>query len=138
MAENAASPGARPRPLSPHLQIYRWPPTMATSIVHRVTGVALTVGMAGLAWWLMALASGPDAYDTFQAIIFTIPGQIVVFGFVWSLSFHILNGVRHLAWDIGYGFEPKFANRVSVAIILGSVAIAAALYLVGLSHMGVI
>lgn len=138
MAENAASPGARPRPLSPFLQIYRWSPTMATSIVHRATGVALTAGMAGLAWWLMALASGADAYATFTALAFTPLGQLIVFGFAWSLCFHLLNGVRHLVWDIGYGFAPRSANRISVLIILGSIALAVAIYACALSQMGLI
>ena len=96
MADNATSPGARPRPLSPHLQIYRWPSTMATSIVHRATGVALTLGMAFLAWWLSALAAGPGDYAFFSSLAATPLGQLVIFGFVWSLAFHLLNGIRHL------------------------------------------
>lgn len=131
MAENAASPGGRPRPLSPHLQIYRWPATMATSIVHRATGVALTAGMAVLAWWLMALAAGPEAYGLFTSLAFTPLGQLVIFGFVWSLSFHLLNGIRHLVWDIGHGFAPKTANRISVSIILGSIALAVGVFFAG-------
>lgn len=131
MAENAASQGARPRPLSPHLQIYRWPATMATSIVHRATGVALTAGMAFLAWWLMALATGPDAYGLFTSLAFTPLGQLVILGFVWSLSFHLLNGIRHLTWDIGHGFASKTANRISILIILGSIVLAAGVFLVG-------
>lgn len=131
MAENATSPGACPRPLSPHLQIYRWPATMATSIVHRATGVALTAGMAVLAWWLMALAAGPDEYSFFTRLAFTPLGQLVIFGFVWSISFHLLSGIRHLVWDIGHGFNPKTANRISVLIILGSVALAVGVFLLG-------
>lgn len=135
MADNAG-PEAHPRPLSPHLQIYRWPATMATSIVHRATGVALTVGMAGLAWWLMALASGPDAYAAFTGFARTAWGQFILFGFLWSLCYHFLNGIRHLVWDIGYGFEPHRANFVSVLILAGSIALALAIYFEGLSAMG--
>jgi len=131
MADNATSPGTRQRPLSPHLQIYRWPATMATSIVHRATGVALTAGMAGLAWWLMALATGPDQYDFFTSIARTPLGQLVIFGFIWSLAFHFLNGIRHLVWDVGYGFSPKVANRISVLIVLTAIALAAAVFLAG-------
>jgi succinate dehydrogenase / fumarate reductase cytochrome b subunit len=137
MADHASS-GARPRPLSPHLQIYRWSPTMATSIVHRATGMALALGIAVLAWWLMALASGPDAYALFTRLTYTPLGQIIVFGFVWSLCFHLLNGFRHLIWDIGHGFQPKTANRVSVLIILLSVVLALGLFWAGYAKMGMI
>src|SRR5271169_6259674 len=92
------------RPLSPHLQIYRWPVTMATSITHRATGVALSAGTLLLAWWLIATASGPEAFATFQNLAANPIGEIVLLGFVWSLAFHLLNGIRHLAWDLGYGF----------------------------------
>lgn len=131
MAENAATPGGRPRPLSPHLQIYRWPATMATSIVHRATGVALTAGMVFLAWWLMALAAGSEAYSLFTGLAYTPLGQLVIFGFVWSLAFHFLNGIRHLVWDIGHGYAPKTANRISVLIVIGSVALAIGMFALG-------
>lgn len=137
MADHAST-GARPRPLSPHLQIYRWSPTMATSIVHRATGMALTLGMAGLAWWLMALASGPGAYATFTSLAFTPLGQVIIFGFVWSLCYHLLSGFRHLIWDIGYGFSKGTANGVSVVIILLSVLIALGLFWAGYAKMGMI
>lgn len=104
---------------------------MATSIVHRATGVALTVGMAFLAWWLMALAAGPHAYGLFTGLALTPLGQLIVFGFVWSLAFHFLNGIRHLVWDIGRGFSPKTANLASVLIIIGSIALAAAVFFFG-------
>ena len=136
MAENAAATRARPRPLSPHLQIYRWTPTMLTSIVHRITGVGLSAGLAGLAWFLMALASGPDAYDTFCMVAFSIPGLVVLFGFTWALTYHLFNGIRHLTWDIGYGFRPKTANGVSLFIIVASVLVAAALFGFGLMKSG--
>lgn len=111
---------------------------MLTSIVHRITGVALTIGTAGLAWWLMALASGPDAYATFSAIVFNWAGQIIVIGFIWALSFHFLNGIRHLVWDIGHGFTPKVANRASILILIGSVLLTIAVYLYGLFSFGVL
>src|SRR5579863_5718340 len=102
MAEQARTALAA-RPLSPHLQIYRWPVTMATSIAHRVTGVALSIGMIVLAWWLIAAATGSDAYHIFAASAANPIGQIVLFGFLWSLAFHFFNGIRHLAWDVGWG-----------------------------------
>src|SRR6185437_16375559 len=95
---------AHTRPLSPHLQIYRWPVTMMTSITHRATGVALAAGTVLLAWWLIAIATGPDAYDTVRMVARSPIGLIVIFGFIWSLAFHLLNGIRHLAWDVGLGF----------------------------------
>lgn len=104
---------------------------MATSIVHRVTGVGLTLGMAGLAWWLIALATGPDQYAFFTAIARTPLGQLVIFGFLWALGYHLINGIRHLAWDIGLGFGAKFSNRLSVVIILASIVLAAAVFLAG-------
>ena len=108
----------RARPLSPHLQIYRWPVTMATSIAHRVTGVALSAGTSLLAWWLVAAATGPDAYHVFAASASHPIGQIVLFGVLWSLAFHFFNGIRHLAWDIGWGFDVSTANRSGVTVVL--------------------
>src|SRR5882757_3153001 len=104
------SPGVRGRPLSPHLQIYRWPLTMAASITHRATGMALATGTLFLAWWLIAAASGPAAYAVFTNVATSLIGEIVLFGFVWPLSFHLLNGIRHLAWDLGYGFKVTTAR----------------------------
>ena len=116
MAEQAGSPRAA-RPLSPHLQIYRWPITMATSIAHRGTGLALAAGTLLVAWWLIAAASGPHAYDVFSTVARNPVGQIVLFAFVWSLAFHLLNGIRHLAWDIGLGFDVRTANRTAAAVV---------------------
>src|SRR5271170_6582971 len=103
MAEQAKA--TRARPLSPHLQIYRWPVTMATSIVHRATGMALSAGTLVVAWWLIAIVMGPAQYDLFSTVVRSPLGQLVLLGFVWSLAYHLLNGIRHLVWDIGYGFD---------------------------------
>ena len=124
MAEQARSGAVRPRPLSPHLQIYRWPVTMATSITHRATGLALAAGTLLVAWWLIALASGPAQYDLFSTIARGLVGQLVLFGFVWSLAFHLLNGIRHLAWDVGYGFDVHAANRSGVLAVTFSLFVA--------------
>ena len=94
------------RPLSPHLQIYRWTWTMAMSIFHRATGVALYAGTIGLAVWLLAMASGAGAYDR-AAWFFGSPiGLLILFGYSWALMHHMLGGVRHLVWDFGHGLEP--------------------------------
>ncbi|HEY6578667.1 MAG TPA: succinate dehydrogenase, cytochrome b556 subunit [Rhizomicrobium sp.] len=121
-------PNARARPISPYLQIYRWPVTMATSIAHRATGVALAGGTLLVAWWLCAAAAGPYAYHVFSAVARNPAGQAVLFLFVWSLSFHLLNGIRHLAWDAGWGFDVRVANRTAVLVIALSLLSAIAVF----------
>lgn len=95
----------RERPLSPHLQVYRWQITMTMSILHRATGIALVVGAFALAWWLLAVAAGGQAYVDAAACLASPLGKIVLFGFSLSLVYHLLNGIRHLLWDSGWGFE---------------------------------
>jgi len=119
------------RPLSPHLQTYRWTLTMALSIVHRATGLALYFGTLLLAWWLIALATGPEAYATFRIVAGTPLGELVLFGFIWSLAFHLLNGIRHLAWDMGYGFAVPTANKTGVLVIALSVLAAIGVFMLG-------
>ena len=121
-------PTPRARPLSPHLGIYRWPVTMATSIAHRLTGLALAGGTVVLCWWLIAIASGPDAFNEFTNLAITPLGQVILFGLVWSLSYHLLNGIRHLAWDLGYGFALSTANTSGVVVVSLSVLLAIALF----------
>ena len=111
------------RPLSPHLQIYRWPVTMATSILHRATGCALAAGTLLLAWWLAAAAAGPDYYAMVQAILGSILGRLVLLGFSWALFYHLLNGIRHLFWDAGHGYSLPVANKSGWAVIIGSVVL---------------
>jgi succinate dehydrogenase / fumarate reductase cytochrome b subunit len=122
--------------LSPHLQIYRWPITMAASITHRVTGIALAGGTLLLAWWLIAAASGPDAYAVFVRVAGNLFGELVLFGFLWSLSFHLLNGIRHLAWDVGYGFKVPTAKLTAVIVYAGSLLLAAAAFAVAIMVRG--
>ena len=117
----------RERPLSPHLQVYRWQITMTMSILHRTTGVILTVGAFAFAWWLLALAAGGDAYDTAAACLASPLGMFALFGFTLSLVYHLLNGNRHLAWDAGLGFEiPEFYTSgwtVAVLTVVFTLAI---------------
>jgi succinate dehydrogenase / fumarate reductase cytochrome b subunit len=113
-----AQPKATARPRSPHLQIYRWPVTMGTSIIHRVTGFGLALGSALLAWWLVAAAMGPEAYADFQYLANTWLGLFVLFSFTLTLVFHAVNGLRHLAWDLGYGFAIPTANRTGIAVYI--------------------
>jgi succinate dehydrogenase / fumarate reductase cytochrome b subunit len=95
----------RERPLSPHLQVYRWQITMTMSILHRATGVALTIGAFGLAAWLMAVVAGGEHYAHAAQCLASPLGQFLLFGFSLALVYHLLNGIRHLLWDAGIGFE---------------------------------
>lgn len=119
---------AATRPLSPHLQIWRYHVTMLASITHRITGAALYFGTFLIAAWLVALAMSPDAFATLQGIITSIPGKIILFLWAVAVMFHLFNGIRHLIWDgPGIGFSPKVASTVSTIIyflaILGAVAL---------------
>jgi succinate dehydrogenase / fumarate reductase cytochrome b subunit len=113
-----ASPAGRPRPLSPHLLQWRWHVTMAASILNRATGVALYAGWIVLAGLALALASGPDAYRAYGALLASIPGRIVLFGIAFSLFFHLAAGVRHLFWDFGKGFKPRLADTSAIAAMV--------------------
>ncbi len=109
-----------PRPLSPHLQIYRWSWTMAMSIVHRVTGGALYVGIALLAIWLVALASGPGAFEAVHGFFGSPLGILILFGYTWVLMQHMIGGVRHLIWDFGRGMEPLVRTNMARFTLVGS------------------
>jgi len=109
------------RPLSPHLGIYKWQLTMTLSIIHRATGVALAVGTLLLIAALLALASGPEAYGKVQAFCGSAIGLILLFGWSWALCYHLCNGIRHLAWDSGWGFE------ISRAYVTGWTVVAVSL-----------
>ena len=118
------------RPLSPHLSIYRWPITMATSILHRATGVALAVGFILFVFWLAEAASGPDAYAVFSTAMGSIIGRILLLGWSWAFFYHLANGIRHLVWDVGFGFEKAQANTSSWFVIVTSVVLTAAFWMV--------
>jgi succinate dehydrogenase / fumarate reductase cytochrome b subunit len=130
MAEAPTSaPRAPVRPLSPHLTIYKWPITMAMSIAHRVTGSALYFGTALLAWWLIAVASGPTAYSTFQSVAGSWFGRLVLFGYTWALLHHMLGGIRHLIWDMLHGLDKGDREWLSRATLFGSIALTILLWL---------
>ena len=103
---------------------------MATSITHRATGVGLTIGAVVLAWWLVCISNGPDGWQSFHAIADTPIGLLILFGLTWSLVYHFLNGVRHLAWDLGYGFEKHVATQTAILVFVGSLVIAVGLFAV--------
>ncbi len=113
-------PNGRPRPLSPHLQVWRWHVTMAASILNRMTGGALSVGALVIGLWLLAMAFGPEAYATFSGYAASPVGLLVWFGLTLALFLHLAGGVRHLIWDAGAGLSPKAADALSWAsMILG-------------------
>ena len=109
---------------------------MAASITHRATGVALAAGTLFLAWWLIAAASSPDAYAVFMRFAANPVGEIVLFGFLWSLAFHLLNGIRHLAWDVGYGFKVPTAKLTAVLVYAGSLLLAAGIFVIAIMVKG--
>src|ERR1700749_1830161 len=115
--------GPKDRPMSPHLQGWRWHVTMATSILHRATGIALYVGVLVLAGWVVALASGAEAFGAYMGLLGSLLGLLVLSGLTVAFLYHLANGVRHLVWDAGKGFEPKTADMTGwAAIAFGVVA----------------
>ena len=113
------------RPLSPHISIYRWPITMVLSILHRATGIAMSVGLIVLVAWLFDAASGPEAYAVFLSVMGSPFGKLLLIA--WSLAFfyHLCNGVRHLVWDTGRGMEKNQANRSSWVVLVSTVVLTA-------------
>ena len=111
------------RPLSPFMLgiHYRFQLTSALSFIHRTTGVGLSLGTALLAWWLIALAGGPWSYDVFSRHLHAWYGQLLLLGWSWSLLYHLCNGIRHLAWDAGHGFELRTAARSGYAVVAATV-----------------
>ena len=114
---------SRERPLSPHLQVYKWQVQMVTSILHRATGMALAVGMLAMVCGLLALAGGPERWEAFAACAGSPLGKLVLFGFSWALAYHLINGIRHLVQDAGYGYAIPDFVRSSWISIIGSVAL---------------
>lgn len=120
----------RPRPLSPHLTIWRWGPNMAASIFHRATGVAVSIGgLAVLTWWLVAIAEGQDAYDRFSAVAKNPIGIIVLIGLTWSFFQHMFSGIRHLVMDTGANFDLRPNKTSAVLTFVGSVVATAAIWI---------
>lgn len=122
----------RERPLSPHLQVYRWQLTMVMSILHRVSGIVLTVGAFGVAWWLLALSSGDALYARAARVMSSPLGLLVLFGFSLALVFHLLNGLRHLLWDMGWGFEISETYRSGWTVTVLTVVFTAAIWFAAL------
>lgn len=118
------------RPMSPHLQIYRPQMTSILSIVHRLTGIGLTLGAVLVVWWLLAAATGPEYFATVDGLLTSWIGYLVLLGSTWALAYHLLNGIRHLFWDMGYGFEIETTERSGMAVIAGSAVLTVLLWLI--------
>ena len=114
---------SRSRPLSPHLQIYRLPISALISISHRVAGVLLAVGSLVLVYWLVALASGPDAFAHAQALLGSVVGRVVLLALTLALFYHLANGIRHLFWDAGFGFELRTVRASGMLVIVASIVL---------------
>ena len=119
------------RPLSPHLQIYRPMLTMMMSIAHRLSGAALAIGFLLLAWWLVAIAVGPEPYATVSHFFGSIAGRMLLFLFSWALIHHMLGGIRHLIWDTGHGLDRTSIEIFAWATIIGSTTLTVLLWVVG-------
>jgi succinate dehydrogenase / fumarate reductase cytochrome b subunit len=124
------------RPLSPHLFIYKPTLTMMMSIVHRMTGGALYFGTLLVAWWLLAAASGPNAYAGFGSFMSSFVGRFILLGYTWALVHHALGGLRHLIWDTGRGFGPQEREWLVAANLVGSIALTVIIWIVGYLYMG--
>ena len=115
------------RPLSPHLTIYRWPITMVLSILHRVTGVGLSVGLIAFVLWVEAIAYDFIPYDAVLSLMQSLPGQLLLFGWCFSFFFHLANGIRHLVWDTGRALELETAYAFGWIVLIGSILLTVAL-----------
>ncbi|HKV17277.1 MAG TPA: succinate dehydrogenase, cytochrome b556 subunit [Reyranella sp.] len=120
------------RPLSPHLQVYRPQLTSVLSILHRATGIALSVGALYLAIWVMYAAGGARGYEAFQSFNASILGRILLGGWLFSAFYHLCNGIRHLFWDAGYGFELRDAYRSGWIVVAVSLIATVLSWIVGL------
>ena len=127
---------AENRPLSPHLQVYRLPLVAMLSIFHRITGVALAVGLLLLVWWLVAAAAGGDAFATVQGFIGSWIGQLLLFGWSFALFYHLCNGIRHLFWDVGRGYELPQARGSGIAVIVAAAVLTVIAWIWGYASMG--
>lgn len=127
---------SRERPLSPHLQVYRWQVQMVTSILHRMTGVILVVGSLLIVWALLALAAGPQEWSDFSSFTRSGPGFLILFGWSWALAFHLINGIRHLVQDAGWGYQVETFIRSSWVSVIGSLVLTALIWLIAMAQGG--
>jgi succinate dehydrogenase / fumarate reductase cytochrome b subunit len=124
------------RPLSPHLQVYRPQLTSVLSILHRGTGIALTVGTLMLVCWLIAAATGPTAFNDVQSFLGSIIGRLLLFGWTFALFYHLCNGIRHLVWDTGRGFELKTAYASGWLVVISAAVLTVICWVAGYISLG--
>ena len=122
----------KPRPLSPHISVYKWLITSTLSILHRLTGVALSFGLLLIVCWLLTSAYHPENYDNFVKFLSGGIGRIMLFGWSLALFYHLCNGIRHLFWDMGKGFDLKNVTRSGIAVLVAAVSLTALVWLKGL------
>ncbi|OJW20122.1 MAG: succinate dehydrogenase, cytochrome b556 subunit [Rhodospirillales bacterium 69-11] len=119
--------------MSPHLQVWRWTPAMAVSIMHRVTGVGLAIGTLLMTWWLVAAATSEQAFANVQWFLGSVLGIFVLFCWTLALMLHFFSGLRHLAWDAGWGFENRAYRTTSWFVIGAGIVTALLIWIVGLA-----
>jgi succinate dehydrogenase / fumarate reductase cytochrome b subunit len=133
MASTDASPTPlRPRPLSPHLSVYRLTLTMVMSGLHRITGLALYAGVLLLAWFLIATSMDAAAFGVASGFLNSIIGRLILFGFTWSLFHHMLGGIRHFVWDAGYGMDAPEREWLAIGTLVGGLALTIIVWALGL------
>lgn len=130
--------GPQDRPMSPHVQVWRWHVTMFGSIAHRATGVALYLGALILAGWAVSLAMGAGAFNAYAAFLASPIGLVILFGLTVAFLYHLANGVRHLFWDTGHGFEPKTADMTGWAVIAFAVVASVLIWIIAVLKMGAV
>jgi succinate dehydrogenase / fumarate reductase cytochrome b subunit len=135
-AHPSGQPAGHSRPLSPHLGIYRRQLTSVLSILHRVAGIGLAVGMVYLVYWLAAAARGDDAFAAVQGFNGSFIGRLLLFGWTVAFFYHLLNGMRHLAWDAGLGFDLPATYRSGWAVVIGTAVLTLLAWVIGYYEMG--
>jgi succinate dehydrogenase cytochrome b subunit len=133
MASSDALPGPRPRPLSPHLRIYRVTMTMAMSLAHRISGAALYVGVLLLAWFLIAVSADASTFAVFSNFTGSFIGRLVLFVFTWALFHHLIGGLRHILWDAGHGLDAPLRDQMAWATAVGGFALTVVVWILGLA-----
>lgn len=124
------------RPLSPHLQVYRPQVTSVLSIFHRLTGVVLAFAALLLTYWLASAAYGPESFERAQMVMESWFGRLVLFGFTFSLFYHLCNGIRHLGWDLGWGFDLIKLRVTGVLVIIASMGLTVLSWMMAYGHVG--
>lgn len=123
------------RPLSPHLQVYRWQVSNTLSILHRLTGLVLSLGGVALVAWLLALASGQSAFTGANILLGSLVGQLALVGWTFCFFYHLSNGLRHLAWDAGHGFDKAVARKSGLAVVTAAVLLTVTFWAVALTRV---